>query len=45
MDIEEVAASTPEKIKSFPINIKEGITNEYVSKLVKFLKLNNDHHY
>jgi succinyl-CoA synthetase beta subunit len=41
MDIEEVAANSPGKIKNFPINIKDGITNEYISKLIRFLGISN----
>jgi succinyl-CoA synthetase beta subunit len=42
MDIEEVAAKNPKAIHVFPIDIKTGLTEEIVNKVVNLVDLEND---
>jgi succinyl-CoA synthetase beta subunit len=42
MDIEEVAAKNPQAIHVFPIDIKKGLTEETVNKVVGLVDLEND---
>ena len=41
MDIEAVAAKTPEKVLKMPINIFEGMTDEVADKIIRFLGMNS----
>jgi succinyl-CoA synthetase beta subunit len=38
MDIEAVAKTNPEKIKTYPIDIMQGVTNELAEEVAKFLE-------
>lgn len=42
MDIEKVAADTPELIKTMPIDIFEGVTREMAEEVASFLKFNGE---
>ena len=41
MDIEAVAAKTPEKVLKMPINIFDGLTDEKCDEIVRFLGMNS----
>lgn len=40
MDIEEVAVSTPHLVKTIPIDIMEGVTDEMALSVAEFLEFN-----
>lgn len=41
MDIEEVAKTNPEKIKTVPINIMEGLSGSTAKDIAKFLEFDS----
>lgn len=42
MDIEEVAVSSPHLVKTVPIDIFEGVTDEMALSVAEFLEFNGD---
>jgi len=40
MDIEEVAVSSPQLVKTIPIDILEGVTDEMAMTVAEFLEFN-----